>query len=103
MQVQCPACQAIFNVPDAYACKKNKCLKCQHSFFAVKYAKEAEEDKKLIPSPKTRFAKIKCNGCGNTQRVFSSASSEVKCLVCSEVLAKSSGAGTIFIGKEVKE
>ncbi len=37
------------------------------------------------------FLKLKCKKCNNEQNVFSKASSEVKCLVCGEILSKPTG------------
>jgi small subunit ribosomal protein S27e len=41
-------------------------------------------------SPKSKFMKVRCK-CKNEQIIFEKASSEVKCLVCGEVLAISTG------------
>ncbi|MEK6807712.1 MAG: 30S ribosomal protein S27e [Nanoarchaeota archaeon] len=41
--------------------------------------------------PKTKFIKVRCPKCKNEQIIFSNASSEVKCLVCQEVLATPKG------------
>ncbi|MCK5342887.1 MAG: 30S ribosomal protein S27e [Candidatus Heimdallarchaeota archaeon] len=37
------------------------------------------------------FGKLKCKKCNNEQNVFLKTSSEVKCLVCGEILAKPTG------------
>ena len=37
---------------------------------------------------KSKFLLVKCPKCGNEQVVFGSAASEVKCLVCENVLVK---------------
>lgn len=42
------------------------------------------------------FLKVKCEKCNNEQKIFSKASTTVKCLVCGEVLAKSSGGKAIL-------
>ncbi|MDD5163909.1 MAG: 30S ribosomal protein S27e [Candidatus ainarchaeum sp.] len=60
-------------------------------------------DKKLIPMPRTKFLKIKCNGCGNEQIVFSAPASTVKCLACNQTLAESTGGKIRPIAKIVKE
>ena len=44
----------------------------------------------LIPRPKTKFIKVKCK-CKNEQIIFGNAASQVKCLVCDEVLAEPKG------------
>ena len=41
-------------------------------------------------SPST-FIKVRCNKCKNEQVIFSKASQNVHCLVCNELLAKSTG------------
>jgi small subunit ribosomal protein S27e len=47
--------------------------------------------KDLIEQPKSRFLKVECKGCGNSQVVFDHASTKVKCLVCDAVLAEPTG------------
>jgi len=42
------------------------------------------------------FLKVQCGKCNNEQKIFSKASTDVKCLVCGEVLAKSSGGKTVL-------
>jgi len=37
------------------------------------------------------FLKVRCSECGNEQKMFSSASTEVECHVCSEPMAKPTG------------
>jgi len=44
-----------------------------------------------IQTPKTKFVKVECKGCGNTQVIFDHATTKVKCLVCDAVLAEPSG------------
>ncbi len=39
----------------------------------------------------SKFVKVRCSKCKNEQIVFEKASSEVKCLVCGEVLATPTG------------
>ncbi len=38
-----------------------------------------------------KFSKVRCNKCRNEQVIFTKASTEVRCLVCNEVLAKPTG------------
>jgi small subunit ribosomal protein S27e len=46
----------------------------------------------IIFRPKeSRFAKVRCAKCKNEQVIFLSASSDVKCLICGELLAESAG------------
>lgn len=42
-------------------------------------------------NPKSKFIKVRCSKCKNEQVIFEKASTEVKCLVCGEVLATSTG------------
>ena len=42
----------------------------------------------------TKFLKIRCNKCKNEQVTFGKAANTVKCLVCGEILAQSSGGKT---------
>ena len=39
----------------------------------------------------TKFVRIKCDKCKNEQVVFEKPASDVKCLVCGEMLVKSTG------------
>jgi len=39
----------------------------------------------------TKFIKIRCEKCKNEQMVFEKSSTQVKCLVCSEILAEPAG------------
>ena len=48
----------------------------------------------IISAPESRFIKVRCKKCKNEQIIFGKASSEVKCLVCSSVLASPSGGKT---------
>ena len=40
---------------------------------------------------KTKFIKVRCKKCKNEQIIFEKASSEIKCLVCKEILASPTG------------
>lgn len=40
---------------------------------------------------KSKFIKVRCKKCKNEQIIFEKPSTEVKCLVCEEVLAKPTG------------
>nr|MBA4405117.1 30S ribosomal protein S27e [Nanoarchaeum sp.] len=42
-------------------------------------------------APKSKFLKVRCSKCKNEQIMFDKASTEVKCLVCGEVLATPTG------------
>ena len=52
-------------------------------------------------NPKSKFIKVRCK-CKNEQIIFEKASSEVKCLVCGEILAKPTG-GKAKIRSRVEE
>jgi small subunit ribosomal protein S27e len=41
--------------------------------------------------PSSNFIKVKCIKCKNEQTIFGKCATDVKCLVCSELLAKSKG------------
>ena len=49
-----------------------------------------------------KFYRVKCDECGNEQKIFSHASTEVECLVCSEVLAEPTG-GRVEVNGEIAE
>ena len=38
-----------------------------------------------------KFIRVKCEKCGNEQYIYDRAAMDVKCLVCGETLAKSTG------------
>lgn len=44
-----------------------------------------------LNQPKSKFIKVRCSKCKNEQIIFEKASTEVKCLVCGEILAKPKG------------
>lgn len=46
------------------------------------------------------FLKVKCEKCKNEQVIFERAASTVKCLVCSEPLAKSKGGKAQLLTKD---
>jgi small subunit ribosomal protein S27e len=41
--------------------------------------------------PESKFLKVKCKKCKNEQVIFNKPAGQVKCLVCSAVLAESTG------------
>lgn len=43
-----------------------------------------------------KFLKVKCKKCNNEQKIFSRSAMAIKCLVCGEALAKSSGGKTVL-------
>tara|TARA_Y100000034_G_scaffold3294_3_gene3972 strand:+ start:725 stop:910 length:186 start_codon:yes stop_codon:yes gene_type:complete len=46
---------------------------------------------KKVKEPTSKFVKIRCPKCKNEQIMFGKASQEVKCLVCSKILATPQG------------
>jgi small subunit ribosomal protein S27e len=40
---------------------------------------------------KSKFIKIRCKKCKNEQIIFEKGASEIKCLVCSEILSTPTG------------
>ncbi len=55
-----------------------------------------------IPSPRSRFVRVKCKKCGHIQVVFDRAATEVKCLGCGEVLARPRGGKALILGEIVE-
>lgn len=56
--------------------------------------------KPLIKEHKSKFLRVTCTKCKNEQVVFGkSATNEVKCLVCNQVLATSTGGKTNVTAK----
>ncbi|MBS7609682.1 30S ribosomal protein S27e [Candidatus Bathyarchaeota archaeon] len=56
----------------------------------------------LIPKPRSRFLRIKCNSCGNEQIIFDRAAMVVKCRICDSILAEPQG-GKADIKAEILE
>ena len=44
----------------------------------------------LIREPNSKFIKVRCK-CKNEQIIFGKASTEIKCLVCNQVISNPSG------------
>ncbi|HYS71692.1 MAG TPA: 30S ribosomal protein S27e [Thermoplasmata archaeon] len=53
----------------------------------------------MIPQPRGRFLKVKCEDCGAEQIVFDRASTTVACLVCGATLARPTGGGAEIEGE----
>lgn len=53
--------------------------------------------------PRSKFLSVKCDKCNNEQVVFNRPSSDVMCLVCGELLSKSTGGLGEIKGKVLKE
>jgi small subunit ribosomal protein S27e len=66
-------------------------------FWAV--GLEIEGDGEQMTS---EFVKVKCKKCKNEQVIFSKPASEVKCLVCGDVLAKKTGGRAVILSKVIK-
>ena len=45
----------------------------------------------MVKETKSKFVKVRCTKCKNEQIIFGKSSSEIRCLVCNEVLSKPSG------------
>ncbi|HEV8594643.1 MAG TPA: 30S ribosomal protein S27e [Thermoplasmata archaeon] len=45
----------------------------------------------LIPQPRGRFLKVKCEDCGAEQILYDRAATPVVCLVCGATLARPTG------------
>jgi small subunit ribosomal protein S27e len=41
----------------------------------------------VLKEPKSKFIRVRCKKCKNEQIIFQEASTQVKCLVCGEVIA----------------
>ncbi|MBI4416458.1 MAG: 30S ribosomal protein S27e [Euryarchaeota archaeon] len=54
----------------------------------------------MIPTPRGRFLRIKCEDCGGEQIIFDRAATVVACLVCGATLARPTG-GKVAIEGEV--
>ena len=44
--------------------------------------------------PTSKFIKVRCPNCKNEQVIFGKSASDVKCLVCGRMIAKSTGGKT---------
>lgn len=53
--------------------------------------------------PRSKFLVVKCSKCKNEQIVFNKPSSDIKCLVCGEVLCNSKGGFGEIKAKVLKE
>ena len=51
---------------------------------------------------KKYWVRVKCHECGNEQTIFGKASSQIKCIKCSEVIAVPTG-GKAAIKAEILE
>ena len=58
--------------------------------------------KSILTRPKSRFIRVKCEKCNNSQIIFNRPSTDVNCLKCNELLAKTTG-GTADVKGKVLE
>ena len=58
--------------------------------------------KEIIPTPKTKFVRVRCPECSQESIIFNAAKSEVKCKHCDEVIATTTG-GLANITAEIIE
>ncbi len=56
----------------------------------------------MLQEPKGKFVKVRCK-CKNEQIIFEKAASEVKCLVCGEILAKPTGGKIQIVARALEE
>lgn len=52
----------------------------------------------LVPRPRSRFLRVRCNNCGNEQVVFDRPAMVVRCLVCGNVLIEPTGGKGRIVG-----
>lgn len=52
-----------------------------------------------IPRPSSRFQKVICNECGETQVVYSHASTAVACNSCGNAIAEATGSKAMINGR----
>jgi len=58
--------------------------------------------KKEVRNPKSKFLKVHCEKCKNEQIVFERSARDIHCLICNEVLGKSTGGKVKLIAKVVE-
>lgn len=52
-----------------------------------------------LKEPTSKFIKVRCAKCKNEQVIFGKAASSVRCLVCGEQLASSTGGKTAITSR----
>lgn len=57
---------------------------------------------KIVREPTSKFLKVVCPKCKNEQIIFNRATSDVKCLVCGNILAESTGGMAKIKSKIIK-
>ncbi len=55
----------------------------------------------LVPRPRSRFLRVRCNNCGNEQVVFDRPAMIVRCLVCGNVLIEPTGGKGRIVGATI--
>ena len=55
----------------------------------------------MIPTPRSRFLRVKCADCSNEQIVFDRAATVVNCQVCGATLARPTGGKAAIRGEVV--
>lgn len=58
--------------------------------------------KQLVPMPKSKFYRVACKKCKNTQIIFNKAATLVRCQKCGEILAVPTGGKAEIRGKILK-
>lgn len=61
-----------------------------------------KKTKILVPEPKSRFLRVRCNNCGNEQVIFSHATFPVRCLSCGTQLAYSTGGKAKIVAEIIR-
>ena len=56
----------------------------------------------ILVRPKSRFIRVKCEKCNNSQIIFNKPAKDVACTKCNELLAKATG-GTADVKGKVLE
>jgi small subunit ribosomal protein S27e len=62
-----------------------------------------DNNREVVPTPKSRFYKVKCVDCGNAQVVYSHSTTLVRCKICGKTLSEPTGGGAIINGEIVEE
>jgi small subunit ribosomal protein S27e len=58
---------------------------------------------KMDGTEKSKFVKVECRNCGNSQVIFSKAATHVKCLVCDSALLNSKGSKAEILAEVQRE
>lgn len=63
----------------------------------------SDTNREVVPTPKSKFYKVKCADCGNTQVVYSHSTTLVKCKICGKPLSEPTGGEAIINGEVTEE